>query len=199
VSDDADSPDREQQRGRGPRDTHERFASGLAVLLGSAGSMSALVAFIGTGLGIVLVLWPSLTPEGRPATQSATLEKLTLDRKVTFGQYLDRIKLSRTPFKANQLARRGALLKFDFIITGYRDKRLQLRWQLIDADSGEQLDQSSDILITARATTDRGTWDVWVPNPKRRYRRLFVELAFYDDRPNGVPLGRLRTPLFAST
>jgi hypothetical protein len=45
------------------------------------------------------------------------LEKPTLDRMVTFGQYLDRIELSRAPFERSRLARRGALVEFDFVIT----------------------------------------------------------------------------------
>jgi hypothetical protein len=168
-------------------------------LLGGSRSISAVVAFVGMLLGIIFVLWPSLTPHGPPATKSATLQKLTLDRNVTFGQYLDRIEHSQTPFEPNTLARRGALVEFEFIITGYRDKRLPLRWQLIDAETGDQIDRSRDILIAPSATTERGTWNVWVPNPKRRSRRLFVQLQLYDERAGGRPIGRLRTPLFTST
>jgi hypothetical protein len=129
-------------------------------LLGGSRSISAVVAFVGMLLGIIFVLWPSLTPHGPPATKSATLQKLTLDRNVTFGQYLDRIEHSQTPFEPNTLARRGALVEFEFIITGYRAKRLPLRWQLIDAETGDQIDCSRDILIAPSATTERGTWNV---------------------------------------
>jgi hypothetical protein len=180
--------------------TPERPLGHRDVLVNVARSISAVVAFVGMLLGVVFVLWPSLTPEGPPATKRAALEKLTLDPNVTFGQYLDRIEQSRAPYEPEQLVRRGALVEFKFTITGYRDKRLPLRWQLIDAKSGDQLDQSHDIIIVPTATTDEGTWDVWIPHPKRRSRRLFIELQLYD-RAIGVPvpIGRLRTPVFATT
>jgi hypothetical protein len=173
---------------------HRRWA-----LVDSARSIAAVVAFVGMLLGIVFVLWPSLKPEGRPEKRSATLTKLTLDPMVTFGQYLDRIEQSRAPYEPDQLALRGALIEFRFSITGYRDKRLPLRWQLIDAESGDQIDHSRDIIIVPTATTDEGTWDVWVPHPKHRRRRLFVEIQLYDRLSGGpVPIGRLRTRVFAS-
>jgi hypothetical protein len=168
-------------------------------LLGSARAISAVVAFIGMLLGVIFVLWPSLIPPSPPATKSATLQELTLDQNVTFGQYLDRIEQSRAPYEPNTLARRGALVEFEFVITGYRDKRLALRWQLINAETRDQIDRSRDILIAPSATTERGTWNVWVPNPKRRSRRLYVQLQLYDDRAGGSPIARLRTPRFTST
>jgi hypothetical protein len=178
----SEGAERQPEAPTGPyqSDTLEQPAKRRAVLVRGARSVSTLLAFVGAFLGVLFLLWPSLAPEGPPATQSATLEKPTLDRMVTFGQYLDRIELSRAPFDRSRLARRGALVEFDFMITGYRGKHLPLRWQLIDAESGNQLDQSSDTFITADATTDRGTWHVWVRSPKRRFRRLFVEIQLYD-------------------
>jgi hypothetical protein len=122
------------------------------VLLGGARSVATGVAFLGALLGVIFVPWPSLKPEGPSQTENVTLEKVTLDRKVT---------------------------------------------QLIDAESGDQLDQSRDLSIVAQVTNEQGTWDVWVPTPKGHLRRLFVQIQLYD-RPGGVPLGRLRTRLFAS-
>lgn len=167
------------------------------MLLGGVRSIAAAVAFVGTLLGVVFVLWPSLKPESPSQTESVTLEKPTLDRKVTFGQYLDRIELSRAPYERDKLARRGVLVEFDFVITGYRDKELPVRWQLIDAESGDQLDQSRDVALIPEVTNQQGTWHVWVPTPRGRSRRLFVQIQLYD-RPGGVPLGRLRTRSFAS-
>jgi len=123
---------------------------------------------IGIGLAVAVVggllaLWPSIKPQGVPATKAARLTHLSLDRDITFGQYLDRKELSRKPYTASVLGRRGAYVAFDFRVEGYRGKRLPLRWQLIDARTGDQLDQSRDVSITPDATTDQGSWDVWVP------------------------------------
>jgi hypothetical protein len=158
------------------------------------------VRVIGIGLAIAVVgalvaLWPSIKPQGAPPTKAARLSNLTLDRDITFAQYLDRKELSRKPYSAALLARRGAFVAFDFRVEGYRGKRLPLRWQLIDARTGDQLNQSRDVSITPDATTDQGSWDVWVPLP-RGHRRFYVQVQLYDDA-GLVPIGRLRTERFA--
>jgi len=142
----------------------------------------------------VLVLGPLLKPQDAPATKAARLSNLTLDRDISFGQYLDRKELSRKPYEPAVLARRGAYVAFEFRVEGYRGKRLPLRWQLIDARTGDQLDQSRDIAITPAATTDQGSWDVWVPLP-RGHKRFYVQVQLYDNA-GLVPIGRLRTERF---
>jgi hypothetical protein len=145
-------------------------------------------------VGALVALWPSIKPQDAPATKAARLSHLALDRDITFGQYLDRKALSRKPYQPRTLARRGAYVAFDFRITGYSGKRLPLRWQLVDARTGDQLAQSRDIGITPAATTDQGSWDVWVPLP-RGHRRFYVQIQLYDDA-GLVPIGRLRTERF---
>lgn len=169
---------------------------GQDVLLDGLRLISAVVVFGATFLGIVFLLWPWLKPEGPPETRGAMLNNFTLDRKVTFGQYLDRIELSRAPYKPDQLGRPGVLVEFNVVITGYKGKRLPLRWQLIDEESGEQLHGSRDLLIVPGSSTDQNAWPVWVPRPKGRERHLFVKVTLYD--PNGVPVARGRTQLFAN-
>jgi hypothetical protein len=196
VSDDAKSQVRTPIRTY-ENDTVQPRPRRLNVVLGGARSLSAAVAFVGALVGLIFVLWPSLKPQGPPVTKSVTLKNPTLS-KATFGRYLDRIARSRAPYEPDKLARHGRLVEFDLVITGYQDKALPLRWQLIDADIGDQIDQAHDILIVPTATTDTGTWHVWVPNPNRRSRHLFVQLELYE-RLGSAPLGRLRTPLFANT
>jgi hypothetical protein len=180
----------------------DTLARRLRVLLGekpprrwpAAARVVGLAAAI-AALGVAaFALWPSSKPHDAPATKAARLSNLTLDRDVTFGQYLDRKDLPRTPYPAAQLARRGAWVAFDFRITGYDGKRLPLRWQLTDAGTGDQLDQSRDVAITPDANTDQGSWDVWVPLP-RGHRRFYVEVQLYDDA-GLVPIGRRRTERF---
>ena len=155
--------------------------------------IGALVA-VAVVAAAFLVLWPALKPQDAPATKAARLSNLTLDRDVTFGQYLDRKGLSRQPYGPAQLARRGAFVAFDFRIQGYHGKRLPLRWQLMDARTGDQLDQSRDVAITPAANTDQGSWDVWVPLP-RGHKRFYIQVQLYDNA-GLVPIGRLRTERF---
>jgi hypothetical protein len=159
---------------------------------------AAVVGFAATLTGLIFALWPALKPEGPPAVRSAKLSNLAVDRNITFGQYLDRIEQSRRPYGRAELAERGVLVQFDFAIQGYKGKRLPLRWQLIDARSGEQLDQSRDLLITPLASSDSGSWPVWVKTPRGRSRRLYVQLQLYNDR-GSVPLSRLRTETFSGS
>jgi hypothetical protein len=87
-------------------------------------------------------------------------------------------------------------VEFDYAIAGYEGKRLPLRWQLVDARTADQVAQSEDIAIKAQAMADRGTWFVWVPLPRGRARRFFVQIQLY--KPAGtVPLSRVRTARFA--
>ena len=67
----------------------------------------------------------------------------------------------------------------------------------MDARTGDQLAQSSDVAITpdAHAQTDQATWDFWVEVPRGANRRFYVELQLYDNQ-GTVPIGRLRTATF---
>jgi hypothetical protein len=146
------------------------------------------------------LLWSSLKPHGQGTApvRAAALRNPTLDRGITFGQYLTRKHFSRDPYTAGALARRGALVTFDFRIQGYKDKRLPLRWQLTDARTGDQPEEGSGVGIIPDADVDQASWDFWVPVPGARNRRYFVQLQLYDDRET-VPIGRLRTETFGST
>jgi len=155
---------------------------------------SAAVGFVATLLGIVFVLFPALKPEAPAPTKSAKLSNPSREA-LSWGQYLDRKDLDRAAYDARALRRRGTFVEFDYSIEGYKDKRLPLRWQLLDAGGGDQLGKSRDTLIVPEAATDKGTWDVWVPPPRRRVTRAFVQLQLYDDS-GEIPIGRLRTAPF---
>lgn len=155
---------------------------------------SAAVGFVATLLGVVFVLFPALKPEGPPPSKSATLTEPAVEA-LSWGQYLDRKDVDRAAYDAPTLRRRGTFVEFDFAIEGYKDKRLPLRWQLIDAGRGDQLGKSRDTFITPEAPTDKGTWDVWVPSPRGRASRAFVQLQLYEDS-GDVPIARLRTAPF---
>jgi hypothetical protein len=158
---------------------------------------SAVVGFVATLLGVVFVLFPAIKPEGPPATKRASLSNPAV-ASLSWAQYLDRMDLDRAPYDASALRRRGVFVEFDYSIDGYRNKALPLRWQLIDARRGEQLRHSRDTLIVPEARTDAGTWSVWVPLPRRRVTRAYVELQLYEDS-GQVPIGRVRTAPFAAS
>jgi hypothetical protein len=159
-----------------------------------ARTVVGVVGFAATVVGLVFVLWPSLKPDEPPKIKGATLTKAEVEPGMTFGQYLDRIPLSRRPYPASELRRRGAYVEFDFTVRGYKGKRLPLRWQLIESPSGVQLSQSQDLRVKPRVDTDSGSWNVWVPIP-RRARRMYVQIQLYNDA-GTVPIGRIRTAQF---
>jgi hypothetical protein len=152
------------------------------------------VAAVAVVAAALFALWPLLKPEDTPPTKAARLSGLTLDRDLRFDQYLDRKGLSRAPYRPARLARHGAYVTFLFRIEGYRHKRLPLRWQLFDARTGDQLDQSRDYAITPAANTDQGNWDFWVPLP-RGHKRFSIQVQLYDNA-GLVPIGQVQTKRF---
>jgi hypothetical protein len=159
-----------------------------------ARAVAAIVGFVATVLGMVFVLWPSLKPDAPPTDRGAKLSDAQVEPGLTFGQYLDRIEQSRRPYGPADLGRRGAFVEFDFSVRGYKDKSLPLRWQLVEARSGVQLDQSRDLRVKPQVSTDAGSWNVWVPLPRRAHR-MYVQIQLYN--PAGtVPIGRVRTTEF---
>jgi hypothetical protein len=92
------------------------------------------------------------------------------------------------------LAQRGAYVEFDFSVRGYKNKLLPLRWQLLNARSGVQLKHSRDLRVKPEVNTDSGSWNVWIPMP-RRARRMYVQIQLYNDA-GTVPIGRVRTAEF---
>jgi hypothetical protein len=164
---------------------------------------AASVSFAVAVLGLVFLLWPSLKPEPPaavkpeppPAVKEAHLSDITVDRHVTFAAYLDRGAYSRMSITRADLRRTGVLIGFAFTIQGYEGRRLPLRWQLIDARTGEQVSQRQDLFIVPEAAADRSTFPIWVRPPSGRRRVFFVEVELRDDR-SPAPLDRLRTRRF---
>jgi hypothetical protein len=175
----------------------ERQAGALRTWrLGSAQvakAVGATVTFAVTMTGVIFGLWPTLKPQEHPATRGATLTNRTVDH-ISFGQYLDRIALSRSPYPPAQLKRPGALVSFDFNIKGYRNKALPLQWRLVDARTGDQVQRLRDLIVTPAASEDQNSWSIWIRVPRGRSRRFFVEVELLDDQTH--PLTRIRTDRF---
>lgn len=161
-----------------------------------ARSTAAVVGFAATLLGIVFVLWPALKPAGPPAVKGVTLDNLQVDRR-SFAQYLQQVQLSAAPYEPATLGARGTMVTFHYVIDGFKGKHLPLRWQLIDARSGNQVAQSSDLRIIPSAPQDAANWYVWIPGPSGRTRQYYVQLQLYDEH-GRFPVGeQKRTPDFS--
>ena len=154
--------------------------------------IGALVA-VAVVAAAFLVLWPASRPQDAPATKAARLSNLTLDRDVTFGQYLDRKEYSRQPRAGAARPARG-IRRVQLPDPGLPRQAPAAALAAVDARTGDQLDQSRDVAITPAANTDQGSWDVWVPLP-RGHKRFYVQVQLYNNA-GLVPIGRLRTERF---
>ena len=154
--------------------------------------VSSSVAFVGALLGVVFVLFPALKPEGEAPVRNATLSDLTYE-KLSWGSYLDRESVDATQFPDSMLRRRGVLVGFDATIEGYKKRDLPLRWQLVDARSGVQLDESKDYRLESLSAKDGGHPAVWVPLPSRRSGHVRVLVELFEDSGRD-PIDTLETP-----
>ena len=161
----------------------------------AAKAAAAGVAFVASVLGIVFLLWPSLKPEPPSRTRKVDLSRLTLERPVTFGAYLRRIHQAPGGLTDAMLNQRGALASFDFVLVGYKDRRLPIAWQLIDTRGGDVLAEDRAVWLEPEANNDSGNWPVWVPLPEGERRRVFIEVKLYEPR-GVVALRTLRTRAF---
>ena len=165
----------------------------LALRLAKA--ITALVAFLGSLLAIIFLLWPSLKPEPPSPTRHVALSGLELERPVTFAAYLKRVQQPPGGLEDAVLNERGALVSFDFVIEGYKNRPLPLTWQLIDARGGTVLDEDRAIRLKSEVMKDSGTWRAWVPLRKGKRRRVFILVQLF--QPSGViALKTLRTRTF---
>jgi hypothetical protein len=156
-------------------------------------SLPALAAAIMAAL----ILWPAgRTPLSADDDYTiASLSNATVDY-VDFGQYLAGVTQSRSPYRPAQLEHRGAVIGFDLNVKGYMNEHLPLHWQLIDARTGDQVDQSRDLLYVPKASDDHNSLLIWVPVPRSRNRRYFVEVQLLKNR-GTIPVGRIRTKRFS--
>jgi hypothetical protein len=181
---------------RGHRRTEaERGGEGARRSAGAwLGYVAAAVGIVSGLVGLMFVLLPNLQPEPPARHKGVKLTRLDFQPRLTFRQYLQRVDQPATSFTPERLSQPGAFLEYRFVITGYKGQRLPVRYELIDASSGDQVAEARPFTIEPLAAQDSGTWHAWVPLP-RRARRLFVILQVF--QPEGVvPLDRLRTASF---
>ncbi len=151
------------------------------------------VSFVATVAGLVFLFVPSLQPEPPPPTKGVEISRVTLER-VSFGQYLQRIRQTAEAYEEADLRRRGVLVEFNYAMQGYKGRRLPVLWQLVAESSGDIVDESDAYSIEPLANDDRGSWSVWIPMP-RDEGRYHVKLQLLNDK-GIVPLDRQQTDTF---
>jgi hypothetical protein len=170
-------------------------------LLERLDDVSGWVKFFGGLLGLatavlttVFLLWPNLKPEPTPSEGSATFAtKPTVSAPMTFGQYLDRIDLSREGHSAEQLAKVGAFAAFKVTIKGFEGERLPLRWLLVNAGTNDVVGEDSKrTAITPDRQTTPVAWHVWAELPRDRRQRFKLVIEIYP------PGAKVDTPSIAA-
>src|SRR5215217_1804105 len=144
-------------------DSGRRGRSPAAVL----GIAATAVGLISSVVGLVLVVRPDLQPEPPARAKSVHLRELDFESRVTRRQYLQRFDLPTTSFRATDLRAPGAFLEYRYEINGYKGDRLPVKYELIDARTGDEAKQGKPFLLEAVAPEDAGTWHAWVPYPNR--------------------------------
>ena len=177
--------------------TPPRSRRGARSLAGLITQIGAVAGAIGAVLGVVFLLLPSLQPksESPPGERRADIGVLKVERPVTYAQYLQRTGLPGGDYSNAYLDRKGVFVEFDVSIVGYKNKPLPLRWSLYDAASGDEFSEAKGTTLRAEAASDRATWHVWAPLPRKR-GRFFLLIQLFD--PTGVvPLDRAQTESFS--
>jgi hypothetical protein len=189
-----------QVRGRADEGSIEARGS---VLFEWVKRLAGLIGLVSTVLGVVFVLAPNIKPQPAPAESSARFGSIELEQPMTFGQYLDRIRLPRKPYvdAAGVLARNGAFVSGNVTIKGYKRKSLPLRWTLIDVERHEIVDQQDEIVsLLAVREVDPSRWQVWAPLPTRDgVFRLVVEIYAPNATRGQPPLDSISSRSFENT
>jgi hypothetical protein len=137
---------------------------GVTALLKIAGAIVTVVSGI---IGLLFLLLPGLRPDEPPANQQAKLSELSLDPNISRAQYLARTDSQSRGYTKKELAVRGAFIECRVEIIGYKGQLIVVKWELIDASSGEELhDEKSDGFIPD-ANQAAATQPLFVPLPRR--------------------------------
>jgi hypothetical protein len=174
------------------------------VYVGQAGGIVALVASV---VGLLFVFKPGWQPKPPPDVGTLKIVDSSVRQPVTFGRYLERVRLPPMDFTKAFRQRRGLLIEFDYAAEGFRGTRLPIQWELIDAKTNDRVrtgddDADGNDAVGIKPSTNQETakWFVWVPAPKAG-RKYYVTVTIYRPR-NGevdVPLADFDTAEFAGT
>jgi hypothetical protein len=186
-----------------PEESPARRKSPL-VYVGQAGGVVALVASV---VGLLFVFKPGWQPTPPPDIGTLKIADSSVRQPVTFGRYLERVRLPAMDFTKAFRQRRGLLIEFDYVAEGFRGKRLPIQWELVDAKTNERVgtvddDNGGNDAVGIKPSTNQETakWFVWVPAPKAG-RNYYVTVTIYRPREGDVdvPLADFDTAEFAGS
>lgn len=155
-----------------------------------------MVGLISGVAGLVFLFFPQLRPEVNkpPADQSATITGVVVNPHTTRGQYLAYSDQSRLGFTKQQLSVAGASAFARVTIVGYRNRKLTLARQLIDARTGNVVGQARDFLVSPTADRVSHRWWDWVPLRSGRGSYIMVIKLLDDQQKTAIACGQ--TPTF---
>ncbi len=161
----------------------------LLVYVGQAGGVVALVASV---VGLLFVFKPGWQPKPPPDIGTLKIADSSVRQPVTFGRYLERVRLPAMDFTKAFRQRRGLLIEFDYVAEGFRGKRLPIQWELVDAKTNDRVstgdgdaDGNDAVGIKPSTNVEAAKWFVWVPAPKAG-RDYYVTVTIYQPRKGDV-------------
>jgi hypothetical protein len=158
----------------------DRRPSGEHGFWGLVAKLTALLVLISTAVGLAVTLWPDPTPP--PPKQDAELTG-RVTPGLTFREYLALVGQDPGGLSDDVLRRRGALLRFTVVATGYKSDQLTLRWRVLKGRVHPTLVKSDHIAIMPGADEDTVIPDpAFAPFPEtgRRFT-LEADLIAPDD------------------
>jgi hypothetical protein len=164
------------------------------VYVGQAAGVVALVASV---VGLLFVFKPGWKPEPPPDVGTLKIVDSSVRQPVTFGRYLERVRLPPLGMTKAFRQRRGLLIEFDYQAEGFRGKRLPIQWELVDAKTNDRVRGDDAVGITPSTNNEAAKWFVWVPSPQAG-KRYYVTVTLYQPRKGDVevPLADFDTPEF---
>lgn len=159
------------------------------------GQAAGIVALIGSIVGLVFVLKPGWKPEPPPDVGALKIVDSSVRQPVTFGRYLERVRLPPLGVTPAYRRRNGLLIEFDYEASGFRGTRLPIQWELVEATTNERVNADDAIGISPSTNDEAAKWFVWVPRPETR-GRYYVTVTIYRPRKGDVdvPLADFDTP-----
>jgi hypothetical protein len=164
------------------------------------GQAAGVVALIASVVGLIFVLKPGWKPEPPPDVGTLKIVDSSVRQPVTFGRYLERVRLPPMGTTRAFRQRPGLLIEFDYEASGFRGKRLPIQWELVDAKTNERVVGDDAVAIEPSTNEEAAKWFVWMPAPKAG-RKYYVTVTIYQPRKGNVdvPLADFDTAEFSGT
>jgi hypothetical protein len=168
--------------------------------------VTALIALVSSGIGLVFDLFPGMRPDPR-TTRSADVAVLAVEPRVPVGDWLERTKTSESDTDADRdaairaagfdpegaseqeiadaLAVAGTVFFVQTNVEGLKRDRVKLRWSIYERRGGRVADPSlhdvEAVNLRLDAPTDRSVVQVWTPEPTTGAGPLFARFELRDE------------------